>query len=127
MTDRGMTLAFDLAALRRLADPASAVAEAERWSSHVGVVADDPERVWEVLDRTGVDFVTDRDDETGGLAVAGRQFPAPRHVFVGTTDADARYASSAGWEYVDVADAAEASGWTLAAAEGRWRSADEGT
>jgi hypothetical protein len=107
-----MTLAFALAALRELADPGAAVADARRWATHVGVVADRP--------RTAASFARDRgiaNDFYGGetigetLLVADDRFDTDRYVLIGTRDEHERTAESVGWEYLDVAAAAEAAGW----------------
>lgn len=123
-----LTLAFELGALRRLAAPAAAVADARSWAARVGVVSvEAPERVRPFAERAGFvpDFVGSATGETDGLAVVRRQYPAARHVLVGAGGVDAAAVRSLGWEYVDVAEAADAAGWSLAEREGRWR-ADDG-
>lgn len=119
-----MTLAFALEALGRLADPDDAVRDARRWAAHVGVVSDEaPGRARAVADRVGVapDFTGSVTGEADGLAVVRRQYPADRHVFVGTAAADEEAAGRLGWEYLDVAESARAAGWSLAESDGRWR------
>lgn len=114
--DAGMTLAFTLAALRRLADPADAVSDAGRWSAGVGVVADDRDALDAYLEREGVapDFVSGEKGVVGGLVAVRQRVRTDRHVVVGTSD-DARSAAEAvGWEYVDVGEAASKAGWPLA-------------
>lgn len=122
MSDRP-TIAFEQAALRRLADPPGAVANARSWAAHVGVAAGSPDRAAAVTSRIGVtpDFVASVEGESDGLAVVKRQYPADRYVFVETTDADRRAARSLDWEYSDVETAAERAGWTLAEADDRSR------
>lgn len=129
MTDESeMTLVFELDALRRLAAPGDAFRDARSWTEHVGVVSDEePERVRAFADRIDVspDFTGSVTGEPDGLTVVRRQFPAARHVFVGTTDPDATAARSHGWEFLHVAEAADAAGWSLAESAGRWRAGSE--
>lgn len=116
-TDGSLALAFDLTALQRLRDPAVAVADAEEWAAHVGVVAaaDLP-----VLTK----FTRDNDIDPaftsgpGGvtaetLADARATHDADRHVYVGTTDAQRSLADEADWEYRSVEAAADAAEWRL--------------
>ena len=117
------TVAFEPAALRRLADPAGAVADARSWAAHVGVAAETPDRAATAASQMGVtpEYVASVDGESDGLAVVKRQYPADRYVFVGTTDADRRAARSLDWEYLDAETAAARAGWRLAEADDRWR------
>lgn len=120
-----MTLAFELAALRRLADPGVAFADAGEWADRVGVVAGEaPDRAVEFASREGLtpDFVSGRTGEAEGLGVLGRQYPTDRHVLVGTSDEHRAAARSFDWEYLDVESAAAEADWRLAAADDRWRS-----
>ena len=112
-----MTLVFKYAALERLADPAAVFEDAGRWTEVVGLVSDEgPDRLSAYADREGIDpdILSSAGGQTGGLAVVRQQFPTERHVFVGTTDEDRQLAQSLGWEYLPVAEAAEAADWTLA-------------
>ena len=117
------TVAFEPAALQRLADPRQAVADADTWAAHVGVAARTPDRAADVASRLGVepDFVASVEGESDGLDVVHRQYPADRYVLLGTTDADRRAARRFDWEYLDVETAAERAGWTLAEDDDRWR------
>ena len=115
-----MTLAFELSALRALADPGDAFADARTWSEYVGVVADEPTYVvtnYTRKRRIRQDFFSGPKGKGESLAAVRDQFDTERHVFVGTTDEDAALAQEHGWEYLDVADAAEAAEWPLAADE----------
>ena len=116
------TLAFELDALRRLADPGAALAAADAWTVAVGVASEDPSEAAAFARRVEArpDFVASVTGESDGLAVVKRQYPAPRHVLVGATDADRRSARSLGWEYVALEDAAAKAEWELAASSGRW-------
>lgn len=111
-----MTLFLTVSAVRRLADPGTAVAEARTWSEHVGVVGDDVESVDVV--RAFVDGIDASPDivagEVGGaLADVRQRVRTERHVLVGTTDEQRSIATALGWEYKNVAEAAEAAGWSL--------------
>ncbi len=115
-----MTLAFELAALRRLADPGEVFADARTWSEYVGVVSDEPTYVvtnFTRKKRIRQDFFSGPRGKDESLENVRRQFDTERHVLVGADDADRELAADLGWEYVDVADAAEAAGWALGEAE----------
>lgn len=119
-----LTLVFELSALRRLADPAAALADARTWATHVGAVFDEsPERITEFAARADIrlDFATAATGESGGLGVLRQQYPTWRHVVVGTADEHRAAAREHGWEYIDLGAAAEKAGWELAAADDRWR------
>lgn len=111
-----MTLVFKRAALDRLADPDGVLDDAARWADVIGLVADDPPgELSSYADRTGIDpdFLSSTGGQTGGLAVARQRFATDRHVFVGTSDDDRRFANSLGWEYLAVTEAADAADWDL--------------
>lgn len=111
-----MTLVFALPALERLAEPAEVVADARRWSDHVGVAGDAPStELTAAVDRLGLDpdFVS-RVGTAGSLAAIRQRFATERHVFVGTSDDDRGISEALGWEYLPVGDAAAKAGWTLA-------------
>jgi hypothetical protein len=112
-----MTLLFQLAAIRRLARPSVAVDAASEWSEHIGIVTDGPPaEITAFTDENGiaVDFTSGEGGLAGSLAVARQRFPTDRHVFVGVSDDERRLTQSLGWEYLDIADAADAADWTLA-------------
>lgn len=111
-----MTLVIALAALRRLSDPAAAVADADRWTAGVGVTAEDHDELTTFLDREGVepDFVSGERGVIGGLAAVRQRVNTDRHVFVGTTAEAKATAETVGWEYLDLEEAATKAGWHLA-------------
>lgn len=118
--DGTMTLAFELSALRALADPGAVFTDARQWSAYVGVVSDEPTYVvtnFTRKRRIRQDFFSGPKGKGESLASVKRQFDTDRHVFIGTTDADADLADTHGWEYLSVEDAAEAAGWALAPEE----------
>ncbi|RLM70807.1 hypothetical protein DVK05_04420 [Halorubrum sp. Atlit-8R] len=126
--DGDVTLVFSLGAARSLADPAAAFADARRWSRHVGVVANEADRVAAFAREHGVenDYALRSWDKWGTLADVRDESAAPRYVFVGTTRADERVATETGYEFLRVDEAAEKAGWGLsdpgapdAAEEGR--------
>ena len=111
-----MTLAFDLAALKRLAYPDSVVNDARQWSEYVGVVSEQPTYVvtnFTRKHRIRQDFFSGPRGREESLGNVKSQFETERHVFVGSEDGDAELAESVGWEYLPVEDAAEAAGWEL--------------
>ncbi|WP_247009895.1 DUF7124 domain-containing protein [Halorientalis litorea] len=112
-----MTLAFELAALKRLAHPDSVVSDARQWSEYVGVVSEKPTYVvtnFTRKHRIRQDFFSGPRGREESLGNVKGQFETDRHVFVGTDDEeDAALAEAVGWEYLPIEDAAEAAGWEL--------------
>jgi phosphoglycolate phosphatase-like HAD superfamily hydrolase len=117
----GMTLAFSLAALERLADPEYAFSDARQWSTHVGVVSDRPQHVAmkftrdhqlpkHFLPRPGGEKEQTLEDVR---SVSSEYETTERYVFVGTSEEDREMAEATGWEYVPLEEAAEAAGWEL--------------
>ena len=112
-----MTLAFELQALQALAKPGEVFADAQKWSEYVGVVSDEPTYVvtnFTRKRRIRQDFFSGPKGKKGSLESVKRQFDTERHVFVGTTDEDRALAEETDWEYLPLADAAEAAEWDLA-------------
>ncbi|WP_276272709.1 DUF7124 domain-containing protein [Haloarcula litorea] len=111
-----MTLAFDLDALKELAEPDSVFNDARQWSEYVGVISDQPTYVvtnFTRKHRIRQDFFSGPRGREESLENVGEQFDTDRHVFVGTDGDDADLAEAAGWEYLPVEQAADAAGWEL--------------
>jgi len=111
-----MTLAFELSALKGLADPNAVFNDARQWTEYVGVVSDEPTYVvtnFTRKHRVRQDFFSGPRGKAESLTNVREQFDTERHVFVGTTGTDREIAEAAGWEYLPLSDAAEAAGWTL--------------
>ncbi|QKG91387.1 hypothetical protein HPS36_00470 [Halorubrum salinarum] len=125
--DGDVTLVFSLGAARSLADPPAAFADARRWSRHVGVVANEADRVAAFAREHGVenDYALRSWDKWGTLTDVREESAAPRYVFVGTTRADERVATETGYEFLRVDEAAEKAGWELSE-PGAPDAADEG-
>ncbi|MFB6122430.1 MAG: hypothetical protein ABEJ78_03105 [Haloferacaceae archaeon] len=115
-----MTLAFDLDALKGLADPNAVFNDARQWTEYVGVVSDKPTYVvtnFTRKERIRQDFFSGPRGVEESLENVQQQFDTDRHVFVGTSDEDRAIAEAAGWEYLPVEEAAEAAGWDLGSAD----------
>jgi hypothetical protein len=111
-----MTLAFELAALKRLAEPDAVFSDARTWSKYVGVVSEEPTYVvtnFTRKNRIRQDFFSGPRGREESLENVKRQFDTDRHVFVGTDDEDAALADQVDWEYLPVEQAADAAGWEL--------------
>ena len=109
----GLTLAFDLAALRRVADPAAAVADARRWSEHVGVVTDRPPYVLTKFTREHAvenDFPPEPAPAAETLDHMRTHHDTERYVFVVPDDATP---TAEGWEPLPLSEAVERAGWEL--------------
>lgn len=112
-----LTLAFELAALKSLADPNAVFNDARQWSEYVGVVSDEPTYVvtnYTRKQRIRQDFFSGPKGKAESLDSVKKQFGTNRHVFVGTTETDRELAEELGWEYLDITDAADAAEWALA-------------
>jgi len=111
-----MTLAFDLDALKRLAHPDAVFTDARQWSEYVGIVSEEPTYVvtnFARKHRLRQDFFSGPRGRAESLGNVMDQFETPRHVYVGTDEEAADLAEETGWEYLDVAAAAEAAEWGL--------------
>lgn len=115
-----MTMAVTYGAIRRLADPRAAMADASRWADWIGIVGDvDAHVIHTFQRRNGIDADFFNGTGTGPgerLAEIGPRsmFYAERMVVVGVEDEDERVADAAGWEFVPLAGAAAKAGWELA-------------
>ncbi len=112
-----MTLAFELEALKSLANPNVVFNDARQWTEYVGVVSDKPTYVvtnFTRKHRVRQDFFSGPRGVTESLENVAEQFDTARHVFIGTDDEDAEIADETGWEYLPLEQAAEAAEWELA-------------
>jgi ABC-type thiamine transport system substrate-binding protein len=115
-----MTLAFELSALKALADPNAVFNNARQWTEYVGVVSEKPTYVvtnFTRKHRVRQDFFSGPRGVEESLENIKSQFDTDRHVFVGVDADDAALADAAEWEFLDVEDAASAAGWTVGAVE----------
>ncbi|MFC6824267.1 DUF7124 domain-containing protein [Halopelagius fulvigenes] len=112
-----MTLAFELEALKSLADPNAVFNDARQWTEYVGVVSEKPTYVvtnFTRKHRIRQDFFSGPRGVEESLENVKQQFDTDRHVFVGTSEEDEAVAEDAGWEYLPLSQAAEAAEWALA-------------
>ncbi|ATW87916.1 hypothetical protein halTADL_1123 [Halohasta litchfieldiae] len=112
-----MTLAFELEALQSLANPNVVFNDARQWTKYVGVVSEKPTYVvtnFTRKHRVRQDFFSGPRGVDESLENVAEQFDTERHVFIGTSEADAEIAEKTGWEYLPLAQAAEAAEWELA-------------
>jgi hypothetical protein len=115
-----MTLAFELEALKVLADPNDVFNGARQWTEYVGVVSEKPTYVvtnFTRKHRVRQDFFSGPRGVEESLENIREQFDTDRHVFVGVDEADEAVAEATDWEFRDVENAADAAGWTLATPE----------
>lgn len=109
----GLTLAFDLAALKRLSEPAVAFEDARRWSENLGVVTDQPPYVLTKFTREhGLhnDFPPEPAPAIETLEHMRTHHDTERYVFVVPDDAAP---TAEGWECLPVSEAAERAGWEV--------------
>lgn len=113
-----VTLAFELAALRRFADPAGVLADAHHWTTSIGVASDESTPVVRKFGREHgyrFDFFSGSRSERESLQVIIDQpeHDADRFVLVAEGEALREYAEGIGWEFLTVEEAAETAGWPL--------------
>jgi len=113
-----MATAYTYEAIQRLDDPRIALAETNEWSDWIGLVGDVPAHAINSFLREhqlDIDFFNGSGDGPAErLAAIGEHsmFYSERMVVVGT-EGEEWIAEDAGWEFVDLADAAESAGWEL--------------
>lgn len=111
-----MTLAFELTALERLADPGTVFQDARQWSTYIGIISERPTYAVTKFareHRIRQDFFSGPRGREESLSQIRSQFQTDRHVFIGTADGDAELAEAVGWEYLPVEDAAGSADWEL--------------
>lgn len=110
--DVTLTLAFELAALRRLTAPGATVEDARRWSENVLVVTDRPPYVQTKFEREfGVqgDFEAEPTPGSETLKHARNHLDTGRYVHVTV----GRVETPDGWTRLPLPDAADDAGWSL--------------
>lgn len=113
-----MTMAFTYDAVKRLASPILVLADAEEWTDWIGIVGDvDAYVINKFVREEGLDIdffngagTTPTERLTEITTNPNSMFAAERTVLVGT-DGEQEIAARADWEFVPLADAADAAGW----------------
>ncbi len=115
-----MTMAITFNAVRRLADPSLALAQAREWTDWIGIVGDVPAHAinkFQRENRIDADFFNGSGTGPGERLAQidhNSMFFAGRLVVVGVAGEDEPIASTADWEFVSLSEAAEKAGWELA-------------
>ncbi|WP_048075564.1 hypothetical protein [Haloquadratum walsbyi] len=112
-----MTLAFELEALRALADPNAVFSDTRQWTEYVGVVSEKPTYVvtnFTRKHRVRQDFFSGPRGVEASLENVKQQFETTRHVLVSNNQTDADVAENVDWEFLPLEDAASAAEWELA-------------
>lgn len=105
--------------VERLENPEKAFSDLEKWIEYVGIVSDRPQHEvnsFYAEREIHMDFFSGpREGKLGGLerAKERERFDAVRYIFVGASKRDEVIAEKAGWEYKDIENLAEESGWRL--------------
>ena len=121
MADDGaetITLAFELAALERLADPAGVLRDTQQWTNHLGIVSDEPTHLVRKRARDyglSPDFLPGPRNRSESLAKIRHQpeHAADRFIFVSTDESLRPVAERYEWEFRPIEEAAETAGWRL--------------
>ena len=113
-----ITLAFELAALERLADPASVIRDTRGWTDHLGIVSDEPTHLVRKRARDysfNPDFLPGPRTKPQSLVKVRNQpeHDADRYILVSDDDGIREAAERAGWEYRPIEGAAETAGWRI--------------
>jgi 3-deoxy-D-manno-octulosonate 8-phosphate phosphatase KdsC-like HAD superfamily phosphatase len=113
-----ITIAFELAALDRLADPGRVLKDTRQWTAHLGIVSDEPSHVVRKRARDhGItpDFLPGPRDRAESLVKIKNQpeHDADRFIFVSTDEELSSVAAQHGWEFQLIEAAAETAGWHL--------------
>lgn len=116
--DETITLAFELAALERLADPAGVIRDTQRWTSHLGIVSDEPTHLVRKRARDygfNPDFLPGPRDKAESLPKIRHQpeHDADRYVLVSADAEMEPIAIRHDWEFRSIEDAAETAGWRV--------------
>ena len=111
-----ITLAFELAALERLADPAGVIRDTQRWTDHLGIVSDEPTHLVRKRARDygfSPDFLPGPRKRPESLAKIRHQpeHAADRYIFVSGDVGLQCVAVGHGWEFREIEDAADTAGW----------------
>lgn len=112
-----MTLAFELSALERLADPETVFQDARQWSEYIGIISEKPTYAVTKFareHRIRQDFFSGPRGRKESLTQIKGQFESDRYVFVGTDTDDEALAAEVDWEYLPLEEAASAAEWELA-------------
>ena len=116
-----MTLAFELEALKQLADPNAVINDARQWTKYLGVVSEKPTYVvtnFTRKHRIRQDFFSGPRGVKESLENVKGQFDTERYVLVGNSEDVEEIAADVEWEYLPLSDAAEAADWELAGEQG---------
>lgn len=113
-----ITLAFELAALRRLSNPQGVVTDARYWTSSIGLVTDESTPVVRKFARDNSfnpDFLPGSRDKRSSLVKVINQpeHEADRYILVAVDESIRERAEEVGWEFLTVEEAAETAGWTV--------------
>ncbi|MFO7926370.1 MAG: DUF7124 domain-containing protein [Halobacteriota archaeon] len=117
-----ITLAFDLAALERLADPAGVIRDTMRWTDHLGIVSDEPSYLVRKRARDygfNPDFLPGPRTRSESLVKIRNQpeHAADRYIYVSADESLEAVAEQHGWEFSPIEEAADTAGWRLHSGE----------
>lgn len=112
------TVAFELAALERLEDPAAVFSQTRGWARSVGLVSDRPTYVvTNFARRRGMNFGFHSGPrslvESLPVIKAQPEHEADRYLLIGTDAVDPAAVEAVGWAFLPVEEAAAATGWVL--------------
>jgi hypothetical protein len=117
-----ITLAFELAALERFADPADVLRDTKRWTNHLGIISDEPTHLVRKRARDygfNPDFLPGPRNRVRSLPKIRHQpeHEADRYILVSVDEGIRSVAEEHGWEFQPIEEAADTAGWRLHDAE----------
>jgi len=116
MPSNDLTLAFSLQALEELARPTRAFEDAATWTSHIGIVSEEPSFIEQHRAREAGyqwDFLSGPRSVERALSSIRNNFDTERYVFVGTDETSGVVETVPDWTFQSATDAATAANWQL--------------
>jgi hypothetical protein len=113
-----ITLAFELAAIERLADPAGVLRDTRRWTDTLGIVSDEPTHLVRKRARDygfNPDFLPGPRDRAESLPKVKHQpeHDADRYILVSADEEMEPIAERYDWEFRSIEEAADTAGWRI--------------
>ncbi|MDY6764879.1 MAG: hypothetical protein SV377_04210 [Halobacteria archaeon] len=114
--DIAVALSFE-GVVEDLKHPRKTFESISKWAKSVGIVSEKPTTVINSFcakRKIDIDFFSGPEGgKLDGLQRVPQWINCDRHIYIGATKRDEVIAEKAGWEYIDIKEAAERTGWEL--------------